>query len=52
MILGAVVAQLLRFGGLGASSTGRIDLSYLAVTLAAAPAWILTMGFGGAMLHA
>ena len=48
VLVGAILAQLVRFGDLGASATGRVGLSYLAVAFAAAPAWIVTMTFGGA----
>jgi len=48
VVLAAVVAQWLRFGRLGTLSTGRVGLSYVVISLAAAPAWVLTMMFGGA----
>lgn len=48
VILGAFVAQWVRFGGLGASATGRVGLSYVGAAFAAAPAWVITMTLGGA----
>lgn len=48
VIVGTIVAQWVRFGDLGTATTGRVGLSYLAVAFASAPAWILTMTFGGA----
>ena len=48
VIAAAILAQLVRFGGLDTSATGRVGLSYLAVALGAAPAWVMTMTFGGA----
>jgi len=48
VVLAALLAQLVRFGGLGTSATGRVGLSYMAVAFAAAPAWVMTMTFGGA----
>lgn len=48
VVVGAILAQLVRFGDLGASATGRVGLSYVAFTLIAAPCWVVTMTFGGA----
>ena len=48
VIVGAIVAQWVRFGDLGTFTTGRVGLSYLAVAFASAPGWVLTMTFGGA----
>ncbi len=48
VLLGVIVAQLVRFGDLGTSATGKLGLSYLGAAFAAAPAWVITMMFGGA----
>jgi len=48
VILGAVVAQWLRFGNLGTSATGQFVLSYVGVAFFAAPPWVVTMMLGGA----
>ncbi len=48
VILGSFVAQWVRFGNLGTTSTGRVVLSYVGVAFAAAPVWVITMTLGGA----
>ena len=48
VIVGAIVAQWVRFGDLGTSATGRVGLPYFAFAFVAAPAWVVTMTFGGA----
>lgn len=48
VILGSLVAQWFRFGSLGAFAVGQIELSYVGVAFAAAPAWVVTMMLGGA----
>jgi exopolysaccharide biosynthesis polyprenyl glycosylphosphotransferase len=47
VVIGAVVALWLRFGGLGALAPGRLGLPYAVVAFAFAPVWVLTMTFGG-----
>ncbi len=48
VIVAAIAAEWFRFGSLDASSTGRVALPYLVFSLAAAPAWVISMIFSGA----